>query len=465
MAPTRLFTRPLNTWFWRGSLITLLVAAGAWAGLPSPIAWAATITVNTTTDELNADGDCSLREAIIAANTDAAIDACAAGSGADTILVPAGLYTLSLSGSDDAAALGDLDLKTPITLVGAGMFATAIDADGIDRVFELGPGVSDNPIVTLSRLSVLGGDAGGSAGGGILLYRGNLTLANVRVLNNTNYGVFATGAGSSDTFTLVDSQIENNEGGVYINTDVTALIVRSTIQGNTVTGVDDGAGINNRGTLTLVNSTLSGNETDYDGGGLANSGTATLYSVTIANNQADADGNGNGYGGGIYQTGTLTLRNSLIGDNRLGTAATSTIDCSGTLTTGGYNLLEHGLGCAWSGTGAGDQTGVDPALNALTTYGGPTFTHQLKAGSPAINAGNPAGCVDDVGASLTVDQRGFARDAHCDIGAYEANSAGTPTPTPSLTPTATATASPTATPTAAPTSTGSQYLYLTALHR
>ena len=81
MAPTRLFTRPLNTWFWRGSLITLLVAAGAWAGLPSPIAWAATITVNTTTDELNADGDCSLREAIIAANTDAAIDACAAGSG------------------------------------------------------------------------------------------------------------------------------------------------------------------------------------------------------------------------------------------------------------------------------------------------------------------------------------------------------------------------------------------------
>jgi CSLREA domain-containing protein len=58
-------------------------------------AWAAEITVNTTADELNADGDCSLREAIAAANTDAAVDACAKGSGADTINVPSGTYPLS----------------------------------------------------------------------------------------------------------------------------------------------------------------------------------------------------------------------------------------------------------------------------------------------------------------------------------------------------------------------------------
>ncbi|MEX2457441.1 MAG: CSLREA domain-containing protein, partial [Actinomycetota bacterium] len=67
-------------------------------GAPASLA-ATTITVTTTDDELNGDGDCSLREAIVAANTDAQTDECAAGSGADTIVVPAGTYDLDLAGA------------------------------------------------------------------------------------------------------------------------------------------------------------------------------------------------------------------------------------------------------------------------------------------------------------------------------------------------------------------------------
>jgi CSLREA domain-containing protein len=69
-----------------------------------------TITVNSTADSLAIDGHCTLREAIIAANSDTAVDACAAGSGADVVMVPAGTYTLTLAGAgEDAAATGDLD--------------------------------------------------------------------------------------------------------------------------------------------------------------------------------------------------------------------------------------------------------------------------------------------------------------------------------------------------------------------
>src|SRR5438876_12321819 len=70
-------------------------------------------TVNTTNDELNTDGDCSLREAVIAANTNTAVDACPAGSSTatDTItLMDGATYVLSIAGSEDAAVMGDLDL-------------------------------------------------------------------------------------------------------------------------------------------------------------------------------------------------------------------------------------------------------------------------------------------------------------------------------------------------------------------
>lgn len=116
--------------------VGLSVAAAVILGVglalkPGQIAHAATITVNTTTDENNTDGDCSLREAIIAANTDTAVDACPAGSGADTIVLAAGTYDFTLAGtSENNAATGDLVLAD-LTLTGVNANTTIIDGNGL----------------------------------------------------------------------------------------------------------------------------------------------------------------------------------------------------------------------------------------------------------------------------------------------------------------------------------------------
>ena len=115
-----------------------------------------TINVTTTDDELNSDGDCSLREAIRAANTDTAVDACPAGSGADTINLPAGNYTLSIGGLfEDAAATGDLDIGSSVTIQGISADTTIVNGNNIDRVFEISGSATS---VTISNLTIRGGN-------------------------------------------------------------------------------------------------------------------------------------------------------------------------------------------------------------------------------------------------------------------------------------------------------------------
>jgi CSLREA domain-containing protein len=150
--------------------------------LPASQAFAATITVNTFTDELNADGDCSLREAVRAANTDRAVDACTAGGGADTINLQTGTYSLMIPGaSEDAAATGDMDLLGTVTIAGSSTTVKTIPASG-DRVLHVVVGAT----ATISGVTVEGGL--GSPGGGIY-NEGTLTLNNSTVwLNNATFG-------------------------------------------------------------------------------------------------------------------------------------------------------------------------------------------------------------------------------------------------------------------------------------
>jgi CSLREA domain-containing protein len=111
--------------------------------MPS-IAHGATINVTTTTDQIAAGGQCSLREAVIAANTDAVSGGCAAGNGTDTIVLPAGTYRLTITGNEDNTgngtpnlpAVGDLDVTAAATIQGAGASKTTIDANGISRAFD-----------------------------------------------------------------------------------------------------------------------------------------------------------------------------------------------------------------------------------------------------------------------------------------------------------------------------------------
>ncbi len=132
-----------------------------------------------------------------------------------------------------------------------------------------------------------------------------------------------------------------------------------------------------------------------------------------------------------------------------------------------YNLIGDAAGCTLNGATTHNLVGVKAKLESLRDNGGPTLTHALLASSPAIDAGNPAGCQDAKGIALALDQRGYIRPvdgdgdhvARCDIGAFEAFSPGAPTATPTATatqtrtPTATATFTPTPTATATPTRT------------
>jgi CSLREA domain-containing protein len=355
--------------------VWLAAVAIAIALIAPAVARAATINVTTTADEFNANpAACSLREAIWAANHDLVLQApgCTAGSGTDEITVPEGVYNLTIPGADEQGdATGDLDVTAPVTIRHVGPGSTVVDAKGIDRVFEINtPGGAS---VTISGITIQGGRAVGIAGptsagtgGGILVTAGVLTLANSTIANNV-----------ADAF---------------------------------------GGGIETRpgATSNLTNDTISGNQADVDGGGVDNtSATTTLLNATITGNTTDADGNGFGKGGGIGQFGgTTTMHDTLVAGNidRGG----QTPDCfqgGGTIVSQGETLIGNSSGCIYI-PASGDITGVDAKLGPLAENGGPTPTHALLPGSPALNKGT--GCA-------RTDQRGVPRGAGgaCDIGAYE----------------------------------------------
>jgi len=156
--------------------------------------------------------------------------------------------------------------------------------------------------------------------------------------------------------------------------------------------------------------------TNYGGGAYNWKSDPMLSNVTFSGNSADQ-------GGGMYNDvdANPTLRNTIVANSIAGG------DCSGedTIISAGYNLDSDGT-CGF--TGEGDLSNTDPLLGPLQDNGGPTLTHALLAGSPAIDGGNPAGCTDPLGNPLTTDQRGELRPADgdcdgipiCDTGAYEA---------------------------------------------
>jgi len=301
-----------------------------------------------------------------------------------------------------------------------------------NEAYYSGGGVAATFSAAISNTSIISNSADG--GGGLYLAAQDdnrfFTLYRSEVLSNTAYsggGVMVDSWSGNTNFHATESTIAHN------SSEYNGGGIRSTS--------DEGTS-----TVVLVNSTVSHNQTDEHGGGISNgsmgeggdifsSGRVELYNVTITQNIADADEYEGGDGGGVY--GSAVLSNTIVAKNFDNSPSGSVEpDVVGSFTSGGYNIIGDNTGGSGFVDGVnGDQVGssgtpLDPGLGPLQNNGGPTiasgeptYTHALLADSPALNQGNPTGCLDDASALLTNDQRDFLRPQNviCDIGAYESD--------------------------------------------
>jgi hypothetical protein len=378
------------------------------------------ITVDTTTDSNDptfqactaAANDCSLRGAIIASNS--TVDE------VNTISVPAGTYTLSVTViAGDDQYYGDLDITAPVTIEGAGTDATIIraadnDYTGIDRVMEI---ANTTGTVKLSDLTLMWGRVTSSQGGaGIYQSASTSTVLLERVAINENtvlVDIYTNGGGikAAGDITLIDSTLMFNNtfgagGGITADPGSYLSINRSTIAYNSARW---GGGIYYLGNGgVLQNSTISANSATYVGGGIykADNGSELIIAQsTITGNQVF----GGLTGWAIYDNGQVNAINSILAADYPGTACYNGINS-------GYNNISTDSSCGTSYVMVVAYT----LLGELSDNGGYTQTHPLLGGSPAIDSGNNPNC-------MLTDQRGVHRPidgdgdgiATCDIGAFE----------------------------------------------
>jgi hypothetical protein len=252
--------------------------------------------------------------------------------------------------------------------------------------------ISSGSTAFIEQFSIINGQGDGAAG---VSNDGNLTLVECTIKDNIDIG---------DT---------TSEGGGIRNSNGTLFLLDSTVNDNQSSS---GAGLFNAwGEVVITNSTISGNTARGTGGGINNlGGTIYLNNATITGN-LDNELSKERVAGGIHNEagGTVELRNSLLAQNNNGGP-----DCNGTISSAGFNLVGNPSQCSFLPT-TGDRVDNHPRLGVLGDNGGPTTTHALQFGSPAINRGDPSGCRNHQGSPLNSDQRGFLRVQRCDIGAFE----------------------------------------------
>jgi len=370
---------------------------------------AATITVTNTNDS----GAGSLRQAIADALNGDTIDFGVTG-------------TITLT-------TGELLVNKGITIHGSGPDHLTVDGNHASGVFYVQ--LDGGGAASIAGLTITNGNAGNGWGGGISNESSMLTVSNCTISGNSASGVFGVGGGIANDDVISNATLE---------------ILNCTISGNSAG--DNGGGIYNYGgsntaTLRVINSTLSGNSAHFYGGGIYNisayggSAPADVLNSTLSGNSAGR------FGGGIYNnafvdgSSPLKILNSTFSDNsafqgpsggianvsgtlQLGSIilnASSISNDSGTITSLGYNLSSDNGGGFLTATG--DQINTAPMLGPLQDNGGPTFTHALLTGSPAIDAGDPNFDPNAFNPPMLYDQRGsdYDRVAHgrIDIGAFE----------------------------------------------
>jgi hypothetical protein len=379
------------------------------------------------------------------------------------LTITGGATTRAGGGGVAAGGPGPLVL-TGVTVTGN---AVAPSTDGFD---EGGGGIFSIPSLTVIGSQITGNTAtvtqsdGDGGGGGIMVTAGALTIKNSTISDNS--ATITPGSTSTDN---------NGGGGLYLDGTADLTISRSLIQDNTATitaatasgtPADGGGGIYQFGTnLLLSDSTVAGNVVHAPGlaksggGGVFDDGDTSQYlnstitgnstdvvpatssgfdnsdggggiqldkvkgGVTIANTTINANIASASVGGGINNNlaTSLDITNSIVAGN---TAGVEGGNCDGQIRSDGYNLSDDSSAAnSCSLTATGDLVGANPLLGALGDNGGPTPTEALLPGSPAIDAGDPAGCTDLLGTPLGADQRGVPRPGsaggRCDVGAFE----------------------------------------------
>lgn len=347
------------------------------------------------------------------------------------------LTNCSVTGNSTTQHGGGIDNHGPLTLRRSAVqhnSAPGFSAAGIDNhrmtVILTNSSVSDNSGVGIfnggGRLEVTNSSITNNLRRGIDQDWGRATLNHVRIEGNKSGGISNHQGGVFLTNSTVALNSSSQGGGISNSAGGFVSVVKSTISNNSAS--DLGGGIRNTSgdpfgrlsaSVELINSTVSGNSARI-GGGIENSNDlggaeVTIINSTIARNSARTDG------GGVRnedseedsdQSNSVFLINSIVARN---TAPLAPDVADG---AGRFNLIGIGTGSGISNS-HGNQVGtssspINPRIGPLVNNGGPTRTHALLAGSPAIDAASAADCP-------ATDQRGVPRPqrAGCDIGSYE----------------------------------------------
>ena len=392
---------------------------------------AATIAVTNTNDS----GPGSLRGALAVAHDGDTIDATDV---VGRIVLTSGALQITHSVSITGPGAGNLAIATG---------STACDCIASSSVFE---NFASN--ATISGFTIT------QSKGGAVINQGGLKLSNSSVVRNDGVGI-----SNSATLTITNCTVSGNDGG-GISNSATLTITNCTIRGNS------GGGISNSATLTITNCTISGNSAS-NGGGISNSAALTVSNCTVSGNSASNGGgifnvagfrtgvtinnstlSGNsatGSGGAIYNApggvhfsvSRVSVKNSTISGNSApngggiynnGASGGAEVELGSTILNAGssgqnianfgavhsfgYNLASDNGGGVLRGPG--DRINTNPMLGLLTHNGGPTLTHALLAGSPAIDAGDP-----NFTPPPSFDQRGPGHprvvNGRIDIGSFE----------------------------------------------
>jgi len=362
----------------------------------------------------NNQGTVSVSNCVISGNSFAGLDNEAGedGSGASMTVANSIISNNSVTGAFNLVTFPN----------GSGCACMTITDSG---VINNGYGISNNGsnFGGTASLTVVNSNVSDNGGGGISndATEGitTATILSTTVSGNSAGGVLAHtgGFGGSAGVTITNSTISGNStyGGIHFLVTSQLIVANSTISGNS--SVDSGGGIFASGfasnaDVSIVNSTISGNSAGTTGGGIYD----LLSSLHVAN--STITGNSAGSGGGIYNDGgssVLRISNTIL---NAGASGENIFNNGGTVSSDGYNLSSDDGGGYLNGPG--DQINTDPLLGPLQNNGGPTLTHALLPGSPAIDAGDP-----NFTPPPFHDQRGpcyyrvFGRSRRIDIGSVE----------------------------------------------